>query len=743
MSVRIAYFLCRIATIFSALVTVPVVALSAQTSVPIALPRLTAPITLDGKPDEAAWQQIPPLPLTLYAPVFRGTPKQRTEIRVAYDDEYFYAAGWFYDSESNGIRVNSLYRDRWNGDDAFAIYIDAFNDKRNAKWFGTTPGGIRFDQLVSDDGSTLNESWDTFWTSKTTVTRDGWFAEVRIPFSSIGFRPDAEGRAVMGLTVTRLVSRTGERVTFPEIDPKFEFRRPSLAQTVALHDVRSHKPIYVTPYALTGSNQRAKGTLASGFETERGTSREMGLDVRYPLSGRLTLDVTVNTDFAQVEADEQQINLDRFPLFYPERRRFFQEGSGVFDFTTGSSTQLFNSRRIGLTAGALPVPVVGGARLVGRAGAWDVGLLEMQTEDVKAEGVPSENFGVLRLRRPVINQHSTVGLMTTVYQGGGRHNYGLGTDAVVRVHGDQYLTAKWTGSIDDRDTAGVSLTDRSHFFAQWERRTGRGLQFNANVVRSGDMYRPELAFMQRRNYTSANVASNYFIFTDKHPVFRRVYPGWLAFQTWRNTDHALESAQWAVWVQWDTKTGGGGWIEPKVFHENVLSGFAIDRNLTVPAGPYTYGDLQLALSMNSGAKLRTSLDARAGTYFDGRRAQAILRPTWNVNPHLELGGDYQITRLSFPTRDQGATLHRTGVRVRAALDARSSGNALVQYSSTSDRLDFNVRLRYAFAEGTDLWVVYNEGLDTYTERLQQPLVGREPFSMARALIVKYTHTVGF
>src|SRR5829696_3466353 len=138
------------------------------------LTRLTGPVTIDGRPDEEAWQQVPALPLTMYSPVFKGTPTQRTEIRVAYDDEYFFAAGWFYDTDPSGIRVNSLYRDRWNGDDAFAIYIDAFNDNQTAKWFGTTPAGMRFDLLVSDDGNTTNENWDAFWTSHTSVTAEGW-----------------------------------------------------------------------------------------------------------------------------------------------------------------------------------------------------------------------------------------------------------------------------------------------------------------------------------------------------------------------------------------------------------------------------------------------------------------------------------------------------------------------------------------------------------------------------------------
>ena len=452
----------------------PLATAASQSAAPLELARLTRPIRLDGTPTAEEWRDVPVLPLTLYMPVFRGTPKQRTEIRVAYDDEFLYAAGWFHDDEPGGVRVNSLYRDRWNGDDAFAIYVDAFNDNQNAKWFGTTPGGIRFDILLSDDGNTSNASWDTFWTTATTVTDSGWFAEVRIPFSSLGFRADQEGKVVMGLTVTRQVSRTGERVTFPEIDPKFEFRRPSVARDVVLRDVRTRTPLYVTPYVLGGTTrnmvQPAAGT--GRFEALGRTSREAGADLRYPLSSNLTLDLTYNTDFAQVEADEQQVNLDRFPLFFPERRRFFQENSGVFDFAFGGGSRLFHSRRIGLTPDFTPVPVLGGARLVGRAGAWDVGFLEMQTE--RQGAVPTENFAVLRLRRPVLNENSTAGLMATSYAGGGRRNVALGTDASLRVRPDEYLVLKWAGTDDTKDSTGFSPLDRGVLDARYERRVGAG-----------------------------------------------------------------------------------------------------------------------------------------------------------------------------------------------------------------------------------------------------------------------------
>ena len=707
---------------------------SAQATAPLDLPRLTAPIQLDGSPDEDAWRDIAPLPLTMYYPTFGGTPSQRTEIRVAYDDRYLYASGRFYDSEPDEIVINSLYRDRWNGDDAFAIYVDAFNDNQNAKWFGTTPAAMRFDILVTDDGVTLNDSWNGFWDAQTTVTDEGWTAEVRIPFSTLGFQLDAENGAIMGLTVTRLVSRTGERVTFPAIDPQFPFRQPSVAQDVRVENVQTSTPLYVTPYALSGLGRRSVRE-GPGFITERNDPHEVGLDLRYAVSSNFTLDVTVNTDFAQVEADDQQVNLDRFSLFFPEKRRFFQEGSGLFDFVMGGGSRLFHSRRIGLNAANEPVPVLGGVRLVGRTGGWDIGLLDMQTEALG--DLPTENFGVARVRRRVLNDYSTIGGMLTTRLRDGTDNVATGLDAVLRLFGDHYLTARWAGSHDGSDG---SIRDRSRLYLRWERRATRGLWYQSTYTYSGPEYRPELGFLNRSDVTRANAIANYYIFTDDHPFFRRVWPGFLAFSTFRNEDGALESGQYALWVQWETKAGGGGWIEPKLFVEDVLVPFTIGGEVTIPGGRHTYADLQAVWSMPNGRRLRASIDARAGTFFDGTRVQVIGRPTWNVSPNLELGADYQWTRLRFSERDQGTDIHLLRARIRTALNSRASGNAFVQYNSTTDRFDVNVRLRYNFAEGQDLWLVLNEGLTT--DRLPDAAEPLLPRSLSRTLILKYTHTWG-
>jgi hypothetical protein len=705
---------------------------------PLELTRITGSIEVDGRPDDAAWQNVPTLPLTMYIPVFRGAPTRRTEIRIAYDESSLYAGGWFYDDPA-GIRVNSLYRDRWNGDDAFALYIDAFNDNETSKWFGITPAGMRFDQLISEDGDVLNASWDGFWEARTTVTSEGWFMEVRIPFSTLGFQVGAGEDVIMGLTATRLISRTGERVTFPEIDPRFEFRRPSQARDVLLRNVRSERPVYVTPYALAGLDQRAVlNDTRTRYLSNRDPQREAGLDLRYAFTPSLTLDVTANTDFAQVEADDQQVNLDRFNLFFPEKRRFFQERSDLFTFTTGGEGQLFHSRGIGLAPDRTPVPVLGGARVVGRVGSWDVGLLGIATDG--SDILPSERFGVARLRRRVLNPLSTAGLIATTRFDEDQYNFALGADGSFHVSGDHYLTLKWAGTVDDAEGDSVSLTDRSVLDARWERRTQRGLGYTFNLTRSGSDYDPGIGFLQRRDFTRATLAGNWFVFTDDHPILRRIFPGALAFTTYRNSDGSLESGTYAVWVQWDTKSGGGGWIEPKLFVEDVAEAFTIG-DVDIPAGRHQYADLQLVLRMKPGARLRTDIDARAGSYFDGTRAQVIMAPTWNASRHLELGVDYQLSMLRFPERNQKANIQVGRVRIRTALNARASGNAFVQYNSITDRVETNLRLRYNFAEGTDLWLVYNEGLST--ERLPDPEAPRLPLSMSRALILKFSRTFAF
>ncbi len=368
----------------------------AQSPEIVVLPRLQGPIRLDGLSDEPAWQAVEPLPLTMHKPVFGGTPTERTEIRIAYDDDYLYASGRFYDSDPDGIRGNARERDGISpSDDNFALILDTFNDNETALGFITTPAGNRFDFTINRDAQIFissrssqssqrmfpgNNSWNTYWDVAVDRNEEGWFAELRIPFSSLRFQ-DNEGKAVMGLIASRYIARKNETISYPAIQRKWMFGtiKPSVAQDVVLEEVYSRNPLYITPYALTGMNRSYQlNSAGSSYSRIDQPSRDVGLDLKYGITSNLTLDLTVNTDFAQVEADDERINLTRYTLFFPEKRLFFQERAGIFDMNIGSMNSLFYSRRIGLSEHG-PVPIHGGARLVGRIGLWDVGLLDMQT----------------------------------------------------------------------------------------------------------------------------------------------------------------------------------------------------------------------------------------------------------------------------------------------------------------------------------------------------------------------------
>ncbi|NOT09922.1 MAG: carbohydrate binding family 9 domain-containing protein [Gemmatimonadales bacterium] len=710
--------------------------LHAQGQGELDLPRLPSPVRIDGVVNDSAWRAIAPLPLTLHFPRFQGAPSERTEIRVAYDDEYFYAAGWFYDSRPEGIRVNSLYRDRWSGDDTFALFIDAFNDNETGLWFATTPAGIRIDQSISGDARTFSDSWNAAWDAATQVTPEGWFAEIRIPLSSLGFQ-EREGKVVMGLTVTRLHARTNERVTFPAIDPAHEFRQPSVMQDVVLHGVKPGRPVYVTPYLLSGVDRTT--TLPAGaaaYASDQAFVREAGADLKYGVSESFRLDLSFNTDFAQVEADDQQVNLTRFPLFFPEKRQFFQERAGVFDFGFQNGGRLFHSRQIGLAPDGTPLRILGGARVVARTGGWDLAALDVQT--ARRGDLPSENLGAFRFKRRVANAFSYAGGMITsrVDNAGGR-NIAAGLDGVVRLFGNDYLTLRSAATFDDADEEDPGFFGRSQLYAQWQRRTSRGLTYTFEVNRAGAAYRPDLGFLPREDFLRSSIYAQH-VFMPSGSVFRSHGPGAIGIYYFRNGDGALETYNMSYWWIYEFRSGTSGWFEMVHNFDEVTAPFTLGKGVSVLPGRHRFAEFWFNISPPPGPLLRTSADVRVGGFYDGWHARLRLGPTWNVSRNLEIGGTYELDRIRFPERQTGLDLHVARFRIGAAANAKLSAIALVQFNSVANRLGANLRLRYNFREGSDLWLVYDEGFNT--EREAEPGSPRLPLSSGRVFRVKLTHT---
>jgi hypothetical protein len=322
----------------------------------------------------------------MYTPTFRSPLTERTEIMVTYDDRYIYLGARLHDSEPRKVRANTLYRDRYSGDDIVALVLDTYNDRQTASWFTVNPAGNRIDRALSNDGEftgsdPMNDNWNALWDVATSQSDSGWSAEMRIPFSSLGFQ-DVNGQVTMGLIAYRMIARKNERQLFPAIPPNWDlgFAKPSQSQRVVLEGVHSRRPVYVTPYGLGGVSWRSElDPLHTRYIRPSDETHEGGVDFKYSPTSNLALDLTANTDFAQVEADDQQVNLTRFSLFFPEKRQFFQERSAIFDFSTGGVSRLFHSRTIGLGEDGTPLRIYGGGRLVGRAGGLDVGFLDLQT----------------------------------------------------------------------------------------------------------------------------------------------------------------------------------------------------------------------------------------------------------------------------------------------------------------------------------------------------------------------------
>jgi hypothetical protein len=717
----------------------------AAAQAPMSLPRIDGDIVVDGRVTEAAWEQIEPFPLTMYQPTYEGGVTERTEIRVGYDDEYLYVSGRLYDSTPEGIRANSLYRDRYSGDDTFAIIVDPFNDNENALWFFTNPTGVRFEMAVSNDaepgfGSTINSNWDTFWTAEATQTDQGWFAEMRIPLSSLGFQTDGN-RVTMGLTTYRYIARRNERYTFPDIPPDWArgFAKPSQARDVTLRDVAAERPAYVTPYVLGGVDQAARRTDDdSAFRQQRDVTREIGGDLRYNLTNNLTLDLTANTDFAQVEADPQRVNLTRFSLFFDEKRRFFQERASTFAFNTGGNDRLFNSRRIGLVEGE-PVRIWGGARLVGRVGDWDVGALNMQTAADDNLDVPAENFGVARVRRRVFNETSYAGGIVTSRVGmDGTYNVGYGLDGVFRVLGDEYLTVKGAQTVDRALVRADAFdpVDATLGLVRWERRRTEGLYYQGTVTRAGADYRPDVGFITRRDFTELSGQAAYGWFPGGAASVRKVTPDLDGTVAFRNADRSVQSAR--VEHRWDVEFNAGrsvgAFAELRV--EDLRRALSFPEGTTVPRGRYTFSRVGVSHGPPEGQLLRTEASTSVGTFFDGWRWQAEVSPTWNPSPHLELGGTYQANLVRFPDRDQRFVAHVARSRVRVALNKKVSTNAFLQYNSAASLATADVRFRYNFGQGNDLWIVYTEGFNLDRRRTTPVL----PRTDARSVLVKYTYT---
>ncbi len=708
---------------------------------PLDLPLIEGGIDIDGILDEPQWADAVVLEGLQQVPDFGAEPTQRGEFLLAHDGEYLYLGCRMYETDPSLIRITTLERDvSPYVTDTCGMRLDSYNDEENSLVFVTTPASVRTDWTFANDASGApNRNWDTYWDAEGRLTDFGWSAEVRVPFTSMGYQV-VDGRAVMGFSVTRSMVRNAESIVHPRIAPDWGpggVAKPTQMRKMILTGLgEPRKPLYVTPYVLGGGGLTT-GPDAPGTGFDQTTERvfEVGGDVRYALTRNLNLDLSVNTDFAQVEADNQQVNLTRFSLFFPEQRQFFQERSGIFEVNLGSNERLFHSRRIGLVSGR-QIPIYGGARVVGRVGDWDVGFLDMHSEETGA--VPSENLGVVRLRRRFLNDASYLGgIVTSRLGAGGSHNVLYGADASVRVFDQDYLTVNWSQSFDDTDSGSVDAFDRSLVRANWEHRGTDGPTYEASVVRAGEAFEPGMGFLRRRDYVrgfaragygwrpGAGAALNRFGF-DVNGSFVR-----------RNADGTAESGSYGMSGSLQTRGGDQVRADMNRSYEDLLRPLALSPDVAVPVGSYWFTDGSISFSPNAGRIFRPSGSVTVGQFYDGNRISASFSPAWSVSRHARLSATYEINHIEFGSRDETFTSHLVRARTEFTFSTKTSFSAFVQYNSNQDLVAVNARFRFNPREGTDLYIVWNESLNS--DRFSLDPV--PPLTQERALLIKYSHTL--
>ncbi len=704
-------------------------------------------VHLDGKLLEPFWADIPSFPFIRFRPDW-GAEDDLTELKVTFDERFMYVGAVCRFPDSTKVISRNLVRDGWQGDDWLTFHIDSYGDRQNAFVFSMYPPGSRYDMSVSNDGielgnSTFNVTYDMLWEGETHLLDNGWSMEMKIPLSNLRFQKTANGRIFSAISSARTINENNELYVFPAIPQEVQgdIMRPSAKQPVEFVGLQPKKQLLISPYLVAGRERVAQlNDQQDGYIKTKDNLLDVGLDIRYALSPKMTLDLTYNTDFAQVEADDQVVNLQRFSVIFPEKRRFFQEQAGLYEVRSGWPTQLFYSRNIGIFNGQL-IPILGGGRLNGKIGDMDIGALSIQTQEVELADqskLPSENFSTLRFRKKVVNDRSFIGFLGTSRLRSGYENYLVGTDAIINLRDDLYFSSSVSYAYDS-DLA-TDLLDNSQFFAGVNRNAASGWIYEANYNYSGATFNPGLGFLARANY------HKFFFQVDKGK-FNRKGEGLLQYTKWTlfNTD-LFYSADNFEFETWYNLTG----LEASTFSNDNFDIFHI-REFQRLADPLNFSDglfassgdhffqyLLLSYSPAQQRQFNHRASVTAGSFYGGSRFSFQYQPRLNLGEHLNLRGSWRSSYLDFSDQEAGTSdwLHLMQLKVEWALNLHLSGSLVSQYNTTNKSFFNNARIRYNFRDGHDLYLVYNEILndDRMREVPELPVSGQQTF------ILKYIYT---
>jgi hypothetical protein len=670
--------------------------------------RTSTPIIIDGKMDEAAWANaIPVGHFVQGVPDLGAAATQPTVVRILYDDDHLYLGVVNYDSEMDRLMIAGLEHDFQPGSgDLFAVSLDPFLDRRNSFLFFVNPGGALRDEQTFNDSRNVSVAWEGPIRAQVALTDSAWVVEMAIPFSTVRFDP---GRPVQdwGINFLRRVRRLNESSYWSPLSRREVIHRMSRAGTMrGLEGIRAGRNLTVKPYVL-GANSTGS-QVPEGVAGARG---DAGGDLKYGITPGLTLDLTYRTDFAQAELDQEQVNLTRFSLFFPERREFFIENSGVFQFgdqsernyRMGASLRdftLFQSRRIGLTPGGQPIPIVGGGRVTGRAGGFEVGLLNMQTEAL--EELPAENFSVARLKRNILG-NSDIGLLFVNRQGTGSAGEGLynrswGADATIRLLGNLILNGYMAGS--DGSSAGSTGTAYKAG-AAW-----RDIFWNTSafVRRVDDGFDPGVGFVRR-----GSVIHRYGTVGVHHQSgiswMEEIAP-YVETDYITDLEGLLETRTVTGGVTFTLRNGASLTGTANDRFERLANPFRIATDVTLAPGDYRFRDGSVRFQSTSNRALTGNVEVGVGDFWSGTRTAVSAGANWRPRYDLFFEGSVERNQVELPEGSFQADVVRGGVRY--AYSTRLSGSAFVQYNRQTDQWISNARLNLRHAPMSDVFLVFTQ-----------------------------------
>src|SRR5467141_3326220 len=699
---------------------------------------IRTPVTLDGGLDEPFWTTTDSIHDFRQREPIEGSPAtERTVVKVAHDADALYIAVRCYDSDARGVRASQLRRDAdLSSDDNVRILIDGFNDRRSAFVFATNPNGAQWDAQFSGVDE-LNENWNGIW--DVAVSRDsaGWTAEFRIPLLALRFQ--AGTNPEFGFNVRRFIRRKNEEDLWRSYGRTQGFYRLNYEGTITdLGDLHRPRDLEVYPYALGRAVATEHDSV--GAETRSGYfSGKGGLDAKFGITPTLTADFTVNTDFAQVEADQQVINLTRFPFFFPEKREFFLESSGQLDLGTPGRVQLFYSRRIGLDTSGAPVPIVAGARLHGRLGPWKLGLLDAPTG-----GADRANDAVVRVQHDLFDR-SYIGAIGTLHAPRGEgveRAGGLDIDLPLVVRGTNLEPKFW---IAGSQTPGVSGTPLA-----WRISTDNPNDLFDNFVslyRIDAGFAPPLGFVRRTGIWETTGHSNFM--PRPHALGIRqldfkIIPEW---DIVANATGSLgRSGDWqTAWFEWrflggDRENGARFEVNVQRFLDAPIDTFDIFQAVKIPPGRYWWSRYELQYFMSPGRPLAFGAFVNWGSFYGGRSADVELQGTWRGGGHVIVRADLSRTAARLP--GGGFTALLAAGRIEYDFNTRTSFLGFVQYNNDAQRADFNLRFHWIPQIGDDVFVVWNSGYTTNRAATYRfPTVRSLGRPLNGAFVVKIVHRI--